>query len=163
MNGRVGLSGSACGLPHDSLEIFISRHRHASRLRDKDPQRLHPKAGCLIPATDKDILPFALINAIRLGRIEEGQARGLAVRSIGRLRRSCQRSVSCLEADTPNWYQNISARVCWSVCRKVDWRKQANARFQHGSPLESRIGDFAEIQKRYWRHERLSVLNVRIT
>lgn len=78
MNGRVGLSGSACGLPHDSLEIFISRHRHASRLRDKDPQRLHPKAGCLIPATDKDILPFALINAIRLGRIEEGQARGLA-------------------------------------------------------------------------------------
>ena len=93
MNGRVGLSGSACGLPHDSLEIFISRHRHASRLRDKDPRRLHPKAGCLIPATDKDILPFASVSAIQLGRIEEGQARGLAISTVGQLGKAVNRAL----------------------------------------------------------------------
>jgi hypothetical protein len=100
LNGRVGLSGSACGLPHDSLEIFSGRHGHASRPRDEDPQRLHPKAGCLIPATDEDMLPFAPINAIRLGRIEEGLARGFAVERLVRLRKKCQHGTSRLAAGT---------------------------------------------------------------
>jgi hypothetical protein len=34
------------------------------------------------PATDEDMLPFAPINAIRLGRIEEGQACGPADGSV---------------------------------------------------------------------------------
>ena len=53
------------------------------------------RQACLIPATDEDMLPFTPINEIRLGRIEEGQARGLATRIVGQARKSCQQSSSC--------------------------------------------------------------------
>jgi hypothetical protein len=78
LDGRVGLAGSAGNLPHDSFEILIRRHGLASRPRNDDPQRPRPRAGCLKSATDEDMLPFASISAIRLGRIEEGQACGPA-------------------------------------------------------------------------------------
>jgi hypothetical protein len=47
LKGRVGLTGSAGSIPHDSSVIFIGCHGHASRPRDRDPQRLRPRAGCL--------------------------------------------------------------------------------------------------------------------
>jgi hypothetical protein len=86
------LFGSACGLPHDSLEISIYRHRHASRLRDKDPQRLHPKAGCLIPATDEDMLPFVPMNAIRLGGSKKDKRVVSLWGSVGLLRKAVNRA-----------------------------------------------------------------------
>lgn len=47
-----------------------------------------------IPATDEDMLPFASVNAIRLGRIEGGRARGLAVLSVDFRFVNCQLGVS---------------------------------------------------------------------
>lgn len=61
----------------------------------KIPSVFVRRQACLIPATDEDMLPFAPISAIRLGRIEEGLARGLAVSIVVLLRKSCQQRNSC--------------------------------------------------------------------
>ena len=124
LNGRVGLSGSAGSLPHDSFEIFFGRHWHASRPRDKDPQRLHPKAGCLIPATDEDMLPFAPINAIRLGRIEEGQARGLAYEYRSPIARTVNRAILRGRGHA-NWYRAVGLCLLIRLPRNLDWREQS--------------------------------------
>jgi hypothetical protein len=60
LNGRIGLAGSAGSLPHDSFEIFIGRHGHASRSRDKDPQRPRPRAGCLKSGDRRGSAPLCL-------------------------------------------------------------------------------------------------------
>jgi hypothetical protein len=67
-------------------------------LATKIPSVFVRRQACLIPATDEDILPFAPINAIRLGRIEEGQARGLAIRIVGQSRKSCQQRLRAVLA-----------------------------------------------------------------
>jgi hypothetical protein len=63
-------------------------------LATKIPGVFVRRQACLIPATDEDMLPFTSINAILLGRIEEGQACGLAIGIVGRLRKGCQQSSS---------------------------------------------------------------------
>jgi hypothetical protein len=126
LDGRVGLSSFACSFPHDSLEILISCHGHASHPRDEDPQRLHPRAGCLIRRPTRIFSPLPRIMRSGWGGSKEVKR---VVSLVGSLDDSVSRSQSMLAERRIRPHQS-SSRKAMTPRRSLNLQEEANSRLR---------------------------------